>query len=159
MELSRTVQYALAATLRLGEKAPLGATSCSELAEVGHMPERFLLQILRCLVTHGILASSRGVRGGYVLARPLSSISLLDLIEAVEGPLQRVVLYYPFLSSESESRLTSAIEAARSELRHPLADLKLSALKLSSLPLTADSRAINEMCGRSIQLPHQFPKN
>jgi Rrf2 family protein len=51
------------------------------------MPERFLLQILRVLVTHGILKSTRGVDGGYSLSRPPDQISLLEVIEAIDGPL------------------------------------------------------------------------
>ena len=60
---------------------------CSQLAAEGHMPERFLLQILRHLVTHGILHSTRGVEGGYTLERKPEQVSLLDVIEAIEGPL------------------------------------------------------------------------
>jgi hypothetical protein len=51
------------------------------------MPERFLLQILRVLVTHGILRSTRGVDGGYALTKPADQISLLEVIEAIDGPL------------------------------------------------------------------------
>jgi Rrf2 family protein len=51
------------------------------------MPERFLLQILRVLVTHGILKSTRGVDGGYSLTRPPEKISLLEVIEAIDGPM------------------------------------------------------------------------
>ena len=54
------------------------------------MPERFLLQILRVLVTHGILKSTRGVEGGYSLSRSPEAISLLEVIEAIDGPLETV---------------------------------------------------------------------
>ena len=52
------------------------------------MPERFLLQVLRSLVTHGILQSTRGVEGGYSLLKPPEELTLLDVIEAVDGPLE-----------------------------------------------------------------------
>ena len=65
MKLSRTVTYALQATIQLarldGAPTPI---PCSRLAAEGRMPERFLLQVLRNLVTHGILQSTRGVGGG-----------------------------------------------------------------------------------------------
>jgi len=87
MKLSRTIGYAIQATLQLAE-VPIGTKrTCHEMAEVGHMPERFLLQILRCLVTHGILRSTRGVNGGYTMVRSPEEVSLLDIIEAVEGPI------------------------------------------------------------------------
>jgi Rrf2 family transcriptional regulator, cysteine metabolism repressor len=88
MKLSRTVAYALQAILQLANSEESGApVPCSRLAANGKMPERFLLQILRNLVTHGILGSTRGVVGGYSLERNPADISLLDVIEAVEGPV------------------------------------------------------------------------
>ena len=87
MKLSRTVMYALQAACQLsvaGQDAPVPS---KKLAETGGMPDRFLLQILRNLVSHGVLRSTRGVVGGYTLARRPEEISLLDIIEAVEGPV------------------------------------------------------------------------
>jgi Rrf2 family protein len=67
VKLSRTASYALQAVLQLAQSDASGyPVPCSRLAAEGKMPERFLLQILRSLVTHGILGSTRGVDGGYV---------------------------------------------------------------------------------------------
>lgn len=87
MKLSRTVSYALQATLQLAELGAENPVPCSQLAADGKMPDRFLLQILRNLVARGILTSTRGVEGGYALRRSPEEISLLELIEAVQGPL------------------------------------------------------------------------
>src|SRR4026208_1061980 len=87
MKFSRTVSYAVQAVLQLSQLDPHTPVPCSRLASEGKMPERFLLQILRNLVTHGILRSARGVDGGYALLRPPEEITLLDLVEAIEGPL------------------------------------------------------------------------
>src|ERR1700687_5384355 len=87
MKLSRTVAYAIYATLQLAQSKSGVPVPCSHLAAEGHMPERFLLQILRHLVTHGILHSTRGVDGGYALERKPEEISLLEIIEAIDGPL------------------------------------------------------------------------
>src|SRR5947207_12577906 len=88
MKLSRTVSYAVRATLQLAQLSQQGPVPCSRLAADGKMPERFLLQILRNLVTHGILRSTRGVDGGYALVKPADQISLLEVIEAIEGPYE-----------------------------------------------------------------------
>src|SRR5436190_23714908 len=88
MKLSRTVEYAVQAMLQLAEHTPGAPVACSRSAATAQMPERFLLQILRNLVTHGILNSTRGVEGGYTLERPADQISLLDVIEAIDGPLE-----------------------------------------------------------------------
>ena len=87
MKLSRTVEYAVQAMLQLAEHDLGTPVPCSRLAATGQMPERFLLQILRNLVTHGILNSTRGVEGGYTLERPPEQISLLEVIEAIDGPI------------------------------------------------------------------------
>ena len=87
MKLSRTVTYAVSATMQLARERSGHPVPCSRLAAEGKMPERFLLQILRNLVKSGVLRSTRGVEGGYSLARPPEDISVLDIIEAVEGPL------------------------------------------------------------------------
>ena len=64
MRMSRAAVYAIGAMLQLAE-APAGVPiPCSRLAKAGEMPERFLLQVLRNLVNHGLLKSTRGVDGG-----------------------------------------------------------------------------------------------
>ena len=83
MKLSRTVTYALQATLLLAQEERGEPIPCSRLAAEGAMPERFLLQILRSLVTHGILQSTRGVEGGYMLDRRPEEISLLEIIAPI----------------------------------------------------------------------------
>lgn len=128
MKLSRTVAYAVQATLQLAQADPRSPVPCSRLASAGQMPERFLLQILRSLVTHGILQSTRGVDGGYSLARKPSEISLLDVIEAIEGPLTTVLPVEASLPDASHSRLTAALDQVAASQRKQLAAIKLSEL-------------------------------
>jgi Rrf2 family protein len=121
MKLSRTVAYALKATLQLAQVETGIPVPCSRLAAEGQMPERFLLQILRNLVTHGILGSTRGVEGGYTLQRNPADISLLDVIEAVDGPLNSSAPIQEGLPKESNTKLECVLreiaELARRELR------------------------------------------
>jgi Rrf2 family protein len=122
MKLSRTVSYALQATLQLARSEAAGVPiPCKRLAAEGKMPERFLLQILRNLVTHGILESTRGVDGGYSLDRNPEDISLLDLIEAVDGPVISTLPLPGGLPKESRTKLecvlTGVTELARRELQ------------------------------------------
>jgi len=87
MRMSRSTAYAIGAVLQLANAPPGRPVPCSHLAKKGEMPERFLLQILRNLVNHGMLKSTRGVDGGYSLTRPLTEVTLLQIFEATEGPL------------------------------------------------------------------------
>jgi len=128
MKLSRTAGYALAATLQLAEADPSVPIPCSRLAAQGRMPERFLLQILRSLVTHGILHSTRGVEGGYTLQRPAEDISLLDVIEAVDGPMKSAPPAVEGLSPKLLDQLATALEDVTESSRQQLADIKVSSL-------------------------------
>lgn len=120
MKLSRSVSYAVNATIRLAQHASDDPVSCRRLASEGNMPERFLLQILRNLVTHGILRSTRGVDGGYALNRPPDEISLLDLMEAVEGPLETSDPAEDQLPEDTQTHLKSALEQITSTSRQQL---------------------------------------
>lgn len=126
MKLSRTVAYAIQATLQLAESGSKVPVPCSKLAAEGAMPERFLLQILRNLVTHGILQSTRGVEGGYTLLRSPEDISVLEVIEAIDGPLGSDVPVSDGLNAESQERLQLALRQVTRTARQQLEAIKLS---------------------------------
>jgi Rrf2 family protein len=132
MKLSRTVAYAVHATLRLAQSNSVTPVPCSQLASEGKMPERFLLQILRHLVNHGILQSTRGVDGGYMLERKPTEISLLDVIEAIDGPLSTTLPGSDGVEvSQCELNLRDALEQVTSSSRRQLEAIKLSDLLAS----------------------------
>ena len=128
MKLSRTVAYAVRATLQLAQNQSDVPVPCSKLAATGKMPERFLLQILRNLVTHGILRSTRGVDGGYSLTRSPAEISLLDVIEAIEGPLDSGEPPSQGLPEETQERLHGALRQITDNARQQLESIKISQL-------------------------------
>ena len=129
MKLSRTVSYAVRATLQLAQLSAQGPVPCSKLAAEGKMPERFLLQILRNLVTHGILRSTRGVDGGYALVRPADQISLLEVIEAIEGPYDATLeVGGDGLTEDAQHKLRDALGQVTNTTRRQLESIKLSQL-------------------------------
>ena len=88
MRLSRKSDYALRA-VRYCSCLPKGAFgSIRNIAEAEAVPREFLAKILKDLTSGGILVSFRGVTGGYAVTREPKDISFLDVIEAVNGPLQ-----------------------------------------------------------------------
>lgn len=125
MKLSRTVAYAVRATLQLAQSDSSTPVPCSQLAAEGKMPERFLLQILRNLVTHGILRSTRGVDGGYSLVRAPDEVSLLEVIEAIEGPLNTGEPMAAGMSPDSQYRLQDALQQVTDTSRRQLESIKL----------------------------------
>jgi Rrf2 family protein len=122
------------ATLLLAKAKGEAPVPCSQLAAAGKMPERFLLQILRHLVTHGILHSTRGVDGGYSLERAPDQISLLDVIEALEGPLGGATSESD-LPAGVDVKLRQALERVTTTSRRELEAIKLSDLLAGSMPI------------------------
>ncbi len=81
--------YALRALVELyrhGDSAPV---PIAELARRGDIPVQFLEQLFANLRRAGVLRSQRGVKGGYSFARPAGEISVLELVELLDGPLGR----------------------------------------------------------------------
>jgi Rrf2 family protein len=89
MRVSAKVDYALRAMAELAA-APAGPVKREQLAQAQEIPPKFLENILLELRHAGLVASQRGVDGGYWLGRPAAEISLADVIRAVEGPLASV---------------------------------------------------------------------
>ncbi len=87
LSLSRKVDYALIALAEMA-RDPSRNVSVRDVADRMDVPGRLLANILNQLTHCGLVTSSRGLRGGYRLARPADQITLATLIEAVEGPMQ-----------------------------------------------------------------------
>lgn len=85
MLFSAKAEYACLAMLELaarhGGPKPIRLV---ELAEVHSIPQRFLVQLLQQLKGAGLLASSRGAAGGYLLTRPPAEISLADVLDVID---------------------------------------------------------------------------
>ena len=89
MRISKRGEYALRAMIDLGVAQELGSPllQIGELAKRENLPVKFLEAILVQLKELGYLESKRGKRGGYLLAQPMGSIRIGDVIRKLEGPL------------------------------------------------------------------------
>ena len=87
MKLTQEIDYAfrIIAHLAANEGQVVGAPT---IAEAMGVPSRFTLRILRKLNIAGLTKSRRGAKGGYSLNRPAESISLYDIILAIDGPIE-----------------------------------------------------------------------
>ena len=81
--------YALQALTELGRCGGDGPVPIGELARRRDIPVQFLEQLFATLRRSGVLKSQRGVKGGYTFARPPSEITVLEIVELLEGPLGR----------------------------------------------------------------------
>jgi Rrf2 family protein len=87
MQLSHASHYALAGLVYLIREKPEAPVAAIKVARVEGLPAQFLRTLLKPLVDAGILRSVRGPNGGHSLARPPKDVTLLNVVEAVEGPL------------------------------------------------------------------------
>lgn len=88
MQLTRTADYAIRVMIHLAG-LPLGARANREtLAQWADVPGEFLGKVLQSLSRARLILSHRGTRGGFELARAGSAITMLDIVEAIEGPMQ-----------------------------------------------------------------------
>lgn len=84
MLVTRETDYAIRTVLYLARDRDR-VTSVAEIARNMQIPKSFLAKIVQRLVRHRILASIRGVTGGFRLAKRPAAISLLDILQAIQG--------------------------------------------------------------------------
>lgn len=89
LSLTKKTDYALIALAYLAER-PGRVASAREIAEARNLPASLLMNILKELQHHGLLHSTRGVKGGYEISVDLAAVSLHALIVALEGPVKLV---------------------------------------------------------------------
>ena len=88
MQITRQADYALRAMLFLARMDPTKRAATSQIAEMQHIPPSFLAKIISQLSIAGLIHTSRGARGGVLLARPAEQISVLEVVEAIDGPME-----------------------------------------------------------------------
>ena len=86
LRLSKKADYALIAMKHLALRADSGSSSAREIAGLYDIPIELMAKVLQRLVRMRLLASTQGTRGGYMLSRPATTISVADVIEAIDGP-------------------------------------------------------------------------
>lgn len=87
MQITRQADYALRAMLYLARLEPNQRAATSQIADFQQIPSSFLAKIISQLSIAGLIHTSRGARGGVSLARRTEEISLLDVVEAIDGPI------------------------------------------------------------------------
>lgn len=132
MQLTQATDYAFRAALLLATLENDDIIDAQTISTREKIPMRFLLKIMRSLVKAGLVKSYRGVGGGFALAKPPRDITLLDIVEAVEGPVRinRCLVDPEYCSKQWSDRcaihqaLTSVQAAVIKELgQHSLSDL------------------------------------
>ncbi|MHB1539284.1 MAG: RrF2 family transcriptional regulator [Solirubrobacteraceae bacterium] len=100
--------YAVRALAELGRSGGGQPVPIGELARRREVPVQFLEQLFATLRRSGVLSSQRGVKGGYRFARSPSDVTVLEIVELLDGPLGR----------DADGVFAEAADAARDVLSH-----------------------------------------
>ncbi|SRR5258708_6299169 len=87
MQITRQADYAVRAVLYLAQRGSDNQISTAEIGRQQHIPLTFLAKIMSQLATAGIVHTLRGAHGGVRLGRPAAEISLLEIVETIDGPM------------------------------------------------------------------------
>lgn len=87
MQITHQADYAIRTMVYLASQDPNQRIATSQIAKDYKIPPSFLTKIVSQLAIAGLLRTSRGARGGVSLARPPEEISILDVLEAIDGPV------------------------------------------------------------------------
>ena len=87
MRLTHLADYAVVMMTAAARRPAAARLSATELSDETGVPLPTAQKLMQRLAAHGLLVGTRGAGGGYALARPVSAISLADIVEAVEGPI------------------------------------------------------------------------
>ena len=98
--------YAVAALVELHRHGDSGPVPIAELARRRDIPVQFLEQLFATLRRSGVLRSQRGVKGGYSFARPATEITVLEIVELLDGAL----------GTDAQGIFADAAQAARDVL-------------------------------------------
>lgn len=87
MQITRQADYAIRAVLYISKLGDSQRAATSQIAKEQRIPPSFLAKIISQLSIAGLLQTSRGARGGVTLAKSPEEITLLDVVEAIDGPI------------------------------------------------------------------------
>jgi Rrf2 family protein len=146
MRVSAKSDYALRALIELAGQSDGAAVTAEELGRLQDIPHGFLQAILADLRRAGVVVGQRGQSGGWRLARDASSVTVADVIRAVDGPLVSVYGLRPEAVSYNESAqvLQHVWIAARSSLRDVFEGVSIRALVDRDLPKQVVARTKDE---------------
>ena len=139
--LTRKVDYALIALTELAEHAP-ERMSARDIATRHRLPLPILTNVLSQLVRSGLIASSRGTKGGYTLVRSAEIVNMVDVIEAIEGAFRLTACCVPpsenpgsYCNHFDRCRIVEPLHRIHEIIRNMLSQVTMADLAKNRMPL------------------------
>jgi Rrf2 family protein len=130
MQITRAGEYGVLGLMALAKRAQGCVVMIDEVSREEDIPKSFLAKIFQNLARAGLVHSVRGTGGGFALARPTSEITVLEIIEAIEGPiaLQRCLEEKPDCHHMTGCALCGLFSEAQDRLKETFARTTLAEL-------------------------------
>ena len=134
LRLSKLTDYAVVVLVRLS--GDTGVQTSPYLAQNTGIPEPTVAKVLKALAGSGLVASQRGARGGYRLARPLADIPVADVIEAIDGPIALTACVDGATGCESQGLCPMAgrWDPVNDAIHSALTSITLADMQASAIP-------------------------
>ena len=140
LRMSRITDYGIVLLSHLAADDPDTVHNARELAESAHLPLPVVSKILKVLAREGFLESHRGVKGGYSLARPPERVSVVEVIDALEGPIALTECGVGSCEREASCVVRAPWQRINRVVRKSLADVRLSDLVTRPIPISRRSQ-------------------
>ena len=136
LRMSKLTDYGTMVLAQLAANSR-GLTTAGQVADATHLGQPTVSKLLKSLVRAGLVVSTRGVQGGYALARPAEAISAAEIIDALEGPVALTECSSAAGGCDLESfcRVGSAWQRINRSIRSALQDVTLADLQHRPEPL------------------------
>lgn len=138
LKLSKKTDYGLMAIQYLTTRTGEGNTSVRQIATEFNAPLELLAKVLQKLAKKGLVTSQNGPRGGYILAKPPSQISVIDVIEAIEGPVRMTQCY---TETGGHDGINPCLQFEHCQIRTPIEKIQAGIVRfLDSMTMTQMSQ-------------------
>ena len=131
LKLSKKTDYALMAIQYMASREAIRVVNTKEIAEEYHIPVELLAKVLQKLGKKGLIISQNGPKGGYLLAKSPTDISVLSVIQAIEGHVGITECYH--------NEDSHCLQMPRCNIRTPLRNIQ------NSIYALLDSMSIEDM--------------
>jgi Rrf2 family protein len=129
MRLTQASRYAIRALVLIGAQDHKGYQTSESIARTANISEMFLLKALKPLVSAGVLRSLKGPGGGYQLAKTPKDVTLLQVVEAVDGPIRGELTFQQGQKpGDLDRRLQTVCNEVAERYRNQLHKVRLSEL-------------------------------
>jgi Rrf2 family protein len=146
MQVTRAGEYGVLGMLNLARRPQGEVVMIDDISRAENIPRSFLGKIFQHLVKAGLVRSTRGAGGGFVLTRSAEEVTVLEVIEAIEGKiaLQRCLEDVPNCDQTRGCALCHLLEQAQDQIKDVFSRTTLADLRNSQAALSISRPAIQE---------------